>query len=107
MLEESMLVKATNKVGTEIYYLGNFGMEALGRHTLPDLDTRQVKYIESITIHLENGKRVINSRHRATRDKRQEPSASKKITVTPSAKKSNSTQTTPIQLRQRIIQESY
>jgi hypothetical protein len=88
MVEEHMLVKATNKVGTEIYYLGNFGMKALGRHTLPDLDTRQVKYIESITIRLENGQRVINSRNRATRDKIQEPSTSKKNTITPSAKKS-------------------
>jgi hypothetical protein len=70
MVEERMIVKATNKVGTEIYYhLGHFGMEVLGHDTLPDYDTRQVKYIESITIRLENGERAINSRHRATRDK--------------------------------------
>jgi hypothetical protein len=29
MLEEKMLVKATNKVGTEVYYMGNFGMQSL------------------------------------------------------------------------------
>jgi hypothetical protein len=54
MVEERMILQATNKVGTEIYYLGHFGMEVLGHHTIPAfLDTRQDKYIESITIRLE------------------------------------------------------
>jgi uncharacterized protein YoxC len=29
MVEEKMLVKATNKVGTEVYFLGNFGRQSL------------------------------------------------------------------------------
>jgi hypothetical protein len=83
MVEELLLVKTTNKVGTEIYYLGF-------RNRVSDVDTRQDKYIESITILSETGFRVINSRHNATRastSKRQEPSASKEISVKPSAKK--------------------
>jgi hypothetical protein len=58
MVKGHMIVKAYNKVGTEIYYLGHVGMEVLGHNTLPDCDTRQVKYIESITIRLENGRLV-------------------------------------------------
>jgi hypothetical protein len=82
-----MRVKATNKVGTEIYYLGYFVMEVLGRDTVPDLDTGQDKYIKYIAIRSENGHRVINSRQRASSNKRQDPSASKNNNVTPSAKK--------------------
>jgi hypothetical protein len=67
VVEELLLVKATNKVGTEIYYLGHFAMEALDRDKVPDVDTRQEKYIESITICSENGFRVENNRHNATR----------------------------------------
>jgi hypothetical protein len=67
MVEEKMLVKATNKVGTEVYYLGNFGMEALHRVKLPNVDSRQDKYQESITICSDNGYRVRNKRQNTAR----------------------------------------
>jgi hypothetical protein len=79
MVEERMLVKATNKVGTEMYYLGYFAMEALRRRRVPDVDTKQDKYIESIAIRSENRHRVINSKQRASTNKRQDPSVSKRI----------------------------
>jgi hypothetical protein len=41
MGEKDMLIKATNKVGTPIYYLGKFAMQALDRTKLPDKDARQ------------------------------------------------------------------
>jgi hypothetical protein len=41
MVEEEMLVKSSNKVGTPIYYLGHFAMQALDRTKLPDKDARQ------------------------------------------------------------------
>jgi hypothetical protein len=85
-----MLVKATNKVKTEVYYLGKFAMEALHRVKLPSMDARQDKYQESITIRSDIGYRVRNKRQNTARTsstKRQEPSASKKSSVTPSATK--------------------
>jgi hypothetical protein len=87
MVQERMIFQNHNKVGAEIYYLGNFGMAMLGRHSIPDLDIRQSKYIDPIVIRSENGHRVINSRQRANNTKRQEPPASNKTTVTPLAKK--------------------
>jgi hypothetical protein len=41
MVEKEMLVKATNKVGTPIYYLGTFAMQALDRTKITDVDARQ------------------------------------------------------------------
>jgi hypothetical protein len=38
MVEKDMLVKASNKVGAPIYYLGHFAMEALDCIKLPDKD---------------------------------------------------------------------
>jgi hypothetical protein len=64
MVEELLLVEATNKIGTVIYYLGHFAMQALDRDKVLDVDTRQDKYIESIAICSENGFRVISSRKR-------------------------------------------
>jgi hypothetical protein len=91
MVEEEMLVKATNKVGTQIYYLGHFAMQALDRTKLPDKDARQNQFQESINIPSDNGHRVRNKRHNTARtsssNKRQESSASKKSSVTPSTKK--------------------
>jgi hypothetical protein len=82
MVEEKMLVKATNKVGTEIYYLEHFAMQSLQRYN---------QFLESITICSDNGYRVRNKRQNTARtsisNKRQESSASKKSSVTPSAKK--------------------
>jgi hypothetical protein len=40
MVEKEMLVKATNKVGTLIYYLGKFAMQALDRTKIKDVDAR-------------------------------------------------------------------
>jgi hypothetical protein len=96
MAEEEMLVKSTNKVGTQIYYLGHFATQALDRTTLPDKDARQNQFLESINIRTDNGHRVRNNRQNITRtsssNKRPESSASKKgskkSSVTPSAKKS-------------------
>jgi hypothetical protein len=86
-----MLVKATNKVGTEIYYLGHFAMQSLQRDKVPNVDSRPDKYQESITIRSDNGFRFRNKRQDTARtsfnNKRQESSTSKKSSVTPSAKK--------------------
>jgi hypothetical protein len=87
-----LLVKTTNKVRTEIHYLGHFAMQLLHRDKIPHVDdTRQNQFLESITIRSENGFRVRNNRQNITRtsssNKRQEPSASKKGSVTPSATK--------------------
>jgi hypothetical protein len=57
MVEERMLIKTTNKVNTEIYYLGHFAIQALGREKVPHKDNRQDKYRESIDIRSENGHR--------------------------------------------------
>jgi hypothetical protein len=92
MVEKRLLVKTTNKVEREIYYLGHFAMQALHRDKVPHKDSRQAKYLDSIAIRTENGPRFRNNRHNVTRtsssNKRQEPSAPKKRDVTPSAKKS-------------------
>jgi hypothetical protein len=57
---EHMLVKSTYKVGTEIYYLGHFNtMQTIHRDKVPHVDTRQDKYLESITICSDNGYLVI------------------------------------------------
>jgi hypothetical protein len=104
MMEERMLVKATNKVETEVHYLGNFGMEVLHRVKLPNVDSRPDKYQESITLCSDNGFRVRNKRQDTARtssnNKRQESSASKKgskkSSVTPSAKKSKPNPNSPV-----------
>jgi hypothetical protein len=91
MVEEKMLVKATNKVGTEVYYLGNFGRQSLQRDKLPNVDSRPDKYQESINICSDNGHRFRNKRQATARtssnNKQQESSTSKKSSVTPSATK--------------------
>jgi hypothetical protein len=98
MVEEKRLVKANNKVGTEVYYLGNFGMEVLHRVKLPNEDARQDKYHETITIRSDNGYRVRNKRQNTARtssNKQQESSASKKSSVTPLATKKARTDPKP------------
>jgi hypothetical protein len=88
---KKMLVKATNKVGTEVYYLGNFSMQSLQQDKVPNVDSRPDLYQESITIRSDNGFRVRNKRQDIARTssnkKRQDSSTSKKSSVTPSAKK--------------------
>jgi hypothetical protein len=44
MVEEKMLIIATNKVGTEVYFLGNFGRQSLQRNKLPNMDYRPDQY---------------------------------------------------------------
>jgi hypothetical protein len=82
MVEKETLVKASNKVGTPIYYLGQFAMLALDRTKLPDKDSRQNQFLESINIRTDNGYRVRNKRQTTARtsssNKQQESSASKK-----------------------------
>jgi hypothetical protein len=91
MVEEKMPVKSTNKVETEIFYMGYFTMQSLQRIKLPDKDARQNQFLESISICSDNGYRVRNKRQNTARtsssNKRQESSASKKSSVTPSATK--------------------
>jgi hypothetical protein len=99
MVEEKMLVKATNKVGTEVYYLGNFGRQSLQRNKVPNVDSRPGKYQESINIRSDNGHRVRNKRQATARtssiNKQQKSSTSKKSSVTPSATKKARTDPQP------------
>jgi hypothetical protein len=115
MAEKRLLVKTTNKVKTEINYLGHFAMQALDRTKLLDKDARQNKFLESISIRSDNGYRDRNKRQNIARasssNKRQESSTSKKSSITPSATKKARTgpkpKTNPIQLRRRIIQRPH
>jgi hypothetical protein len=99
MGEETMLVKATNKVGIEIYYLGHFDMQSLQRDKVPNVDSRPDKYQESISIRSDNGFRVRNIRQDIARtysnNKRQESSTSKRSSVTPLTKKKARTDPKP------------
>jgi hypothetical protein len=101
MMVELLLVKSTNKVGTEIFYLGHFAMQSLHRDKVPHVDNRQAKYLESIAICSDNGYLVRNKRHNTAKtsssNKRQESSASKKNSITPSAtKKARTDPKTPL-----------
>jgi hypothetical protein len=99
MVETKMLVNATNKVGTEVYYLGNFGRQSIARYNLPNVDSRPEQYQASINIQTDNGHRVINKRQATARtsinNKRQESSTEKKSSVTPSATKKARTDSKP------------
>jgi hypothetical protein len=50
MVETKMLIIATNKVGTEVYYLGNFSRQSIARYNLPNVDSRPEQYQVSIDI---------------------------------------------------------
>jgi hypothetical protein len=95
MVEELMLIKSTNKVGTEVYFLGNFGRQSIQRDKLPNVDYRPNKYQASINICSDNGHRVRNKRQATARtsfnNKQQESSTSKKSSVTPLATKKTRT----------------
>jgi hypothetical protein len=60
MLEAGMIIKTKDKIGTEQFYLGHFGMEALQQSTIPDINNRPNKFLESITLRTENGLQLIN-----------------------------------------------
>jgi hypothetical protein len=91
MVETKMLIIATNKVGTEVYYLGHFGRQSLRRYNLSNVDNKPDQYQESIVIRTDNGHRVRNKRQATARTsfnkKQQESSTTKKSSVTPSATK--------------------
>jgi hypothetical protein len=91
MVEEKIIIIATNKVGTEVYYLGNFGRQSLQRNKLPNVDYRPDQYQASIVIRADNGARVRNKRQATARtsfdNKQQESLTKKKSSVTPSATK--------------------
>jgi hypothetical protein len=81
MVETKMLIIATNKVGTEVYYLGNFGRQSIACHNLPNVDSRPEQYQASINIRTDNGHRVRNKRQATARtslnNKQQESSTAK------------------------------
>jgi hypothetical protein len=99
MVEETMLIKSTNKVGTEVYFLGNFGRQSLQRDKLPNVDYRPKKYQASINIRSDNGHRVRNKRQATARtsldNKQQESSTTKKSSVTTTATKKAKTAPKP------------
>jgi hypothetical protein len=78
------MVITTNKVGTEVYYLGNFGRQSLQRFNLPNVDYKPDQYQASIIICADNGHRVRNKRQataRTSSDNKQQESLTKKSVV--------------------------
>jgi hypothetical protein len=55
MVQAEMIIKTKNRIGTEQFYLGYFGMEALQQSTIPDIDNRPNNFLESITLRIDNG----------------------------------------------------
>jgi topoisomerase IA-like protein len=68
MVEAKMIIKTKDKINTEQFYLGHFGMEALQRSTIPDINNRPNNFMESITLRTENGLQLINERAAKKRD---------------------------------------
>jgi hypothetical protein len=62
MVQAEMIIKTKNRIGTEQFYLGHFGMEALQRPTIPDINNRPNNFLESITLRIDNGNQLINDR---------------------------------------------
>jgi hypothetical protein len=84
MVEAKMLIIAANKVGTEVYYLGNFGRQSLQRYNLPNVDYKPDQCQASIVIRADNGHRVRNKRQataRSSSDNKQQESLTKKRVV--------------------------
>jgi hypothetical protein len=71
METEMMLQKATNNLGSDVYYLGEFAMHLLQCTQIPDTNTRPTEYQASITTHLENGTRAANKRQSERSDRQQ------------------------------------
>jgi hypothetical protein len=65
MVEAKMIIIATNKVGTEVYYLGNFGRQSLQRFNLPNEDYKPDQYQHSIVIRSNNG-HIVRDKRQAT-----------------------------------------
>jgi hypothetical protein len=91
MLQAEMIIKTKNRIGTEQFYLGHFGMEALQRSTIPDINNRPTNYLESITLRNDNGNQMINDRRNAKDNatKKRESPAKTSTKVTPTQKRKN------------------
>jgi hypothetical protein len=89
MVQAQMIVMATDRNGTEQFYLGNFGMEALKLSTIPGINNRPNEYLESITLCNDNGYQKINDRREAKlkATKKRESPAKTSTKVTPTQKR--------------------
>jgi hypothetical protein len=91
MVQAEMIIKTKNRIGTEQFYLGHFGMEALKRSTILEINNRPNKYLESITLRNENGNQMINDRRdakeKATKKRESPAKTSTKVTPTQKRKK--------------------
>jgi hypothetical protein len=107
MLEAKMIIKKKNRIGTEQFYLGHFGMEALQRSTIPDIDNRPNNFLESITLRIENGNQLINER-RDAKEKANGNQLINEVAARPKATKKHnslaktSTKITPTQKRKKM-----
>jgi hypothetical protein len=89
MVLATMIIKAADRNGTEQFYLGGFGMEALKRSKIPDINNRPNKYHESITLRNDNGYQMINDCAcilKATKKRDSPTKLLKKVTPTQSRK---------------------
>jgi hypothetical protein len=65
MVHVQMIIMTANRNGTEQYYLlGHIGTEALRRSTLPDINNRPNKYLQSIELRRGNGNKMISNRRK-------------------------------------------
>jgi hypothetical protein len=88
MVQVQMIIMATDRNGTEQFYLGHFGMEALKRSTIPDMNNRPNEYLEFITLCNDNGYQMINDRAaRLKATKKRESLAKTSTKVTPTQKR--------------------
>jgi hypothetical protein len=85
MIDSEMLICKRDDLGTNQYYLGNFGMTLLRRKEHPDINNRPDEFLPSIIIRTGDGMKTINGRRNATTSKR--TSADHPAKVTPQAKK--------------------
>jgi hypothetical protein len=87
ILEAKMIIKTKNRISTEQFYLGHFGMEALQRSTIPDIGNRPNNFLESITLRIENGHQLINERaERLKATKKRDLPAKTSTKITPQQK---------------------
>jgi hypothetical protein len=93
MVQAQMIAMATNRNGTEQFYLGHFGMEALKQSTIPDISNRPNEYLESITLLNDNGYQMMDDRRdarlKATKKRESPAKTSTKVTPTQTRKKTH------------------
>jgi hypothetical protein len=91
MVQAEMITKTKNRISTEQFYLGHFGMEALEQSTIPDINNRPNNYLESITLRNENGNQMIkdcrDAKDNATKKRKSPAKTSTKVTPTQKRKK--------------------